>query len=88
MVRGIGYLVYGKESMGNRARAILIEHADLEKCLFSSVHANGGSKYSYSSKARISSTFTSTTDTESVGEIVNVKDFVIEILGEPMSVVL
>ena len=88
MAHGIGYFVSNRENKDNKAQAILVEHANLEECLLSSVPANGGSKYSYCSKARISSTFMPTTDTEFIGKIVNIKDFIVYIFDEPMSVAL
>lgn len=88
MVHGIGYFVAGRDERDSRADGIFVDHPNLERCLLSSVPANGGSKYSYCHRAKVTGVLDLNSRVDFWGSIGRIHDFIVYIFDEPMPVAL
>jgi len=86
MVSGTGYFVANRDERDNKVSGIFIDHRNLERYLLSSVPANGGSKYSYCSRAKITGALKFHASTDFFGSISNIHDFIVYLFDEPMEV--
>lgn len=88
MMNGTGYFVANRDERDSQVNGIFIDHPNLERCLLSSVPANGGSKYSYCTQAKITGTLKLHPSIYFFGCISNVHDFIVYLFDEPMVVSL
>ena len=88
MVHGVGYFVDSRDERDNRADGIFVDHPNLERCLLSSVPANGGSKYSYCNRARVTGLLDLHLHADFFGSIIEIHDFIVYLFDEPMIVAL
>ncbi|WP_321818697.1 MULTISPECIES: hypothetical protein [unclassified Paraburkholderia] len=86
MINKVGYFVSDMDAIDDMRNAILLEHENLMKHLFSSVPAYGGGKYVYCDRAEISGVFERLNESIFFGVMRKIVDFVIYKYENPMIV--